>query len=434
VTGRRGRALPIAAAMAAATACAPAPPAGSGAPVLIVTVDTLRADAVGAYGANGRTPAIDAFFAAGTRFENAVSPAPCTVPAVARLLTGRFEWRRARATLAERLRAARYRTGAVVSQHHFRGDDAAVYARGFDDFDVQPAEARDHHGLSTRDAREVTDRALAWLDARPPGSPWLLWLHYFDPHDPYEPPGAYRPPPGRSPRDGDRRTHLLRERRPNEPWTRAGHIYSPDDVRHLRGLYRGEVAYTDAQVGRVLERLAERGEVERALVVLTADHGEQLGEGGRWDHCTSLLEEEIRVPLLARAAGGELGAPVRREAVSTLDVVPTVLAWLGLPPADGAEGRDLATAVDASRTVLSLWSPAASVRDAHWKLVENARARRLHPVRPVPPYDRQDHAAREVDATARLSAALADAAALRERLSDEEAALRERLRAIGYAE
>lgn len=414
-------------------------PTRAGAPILLVTVDTLRADAVGLLGGGDATPAIDAFFGAGQVFENTVSSAPCTVPSVAQLLTGRFAWEAPAATLAEGLREAGYRTGAVVSQHHFRGgDEAAVYARGFDGFDVQAAGERDRHGLSTRDAAAVSERALAWIAERPAGTAWFLWLHYFDPHDPYEPPAPHRPPPGASRRDGDRRTQLMRERRPGEPWTRAGHIYGEDDVRHLRALYRGEVAYVDAQLGRVLAALEARGEAADALVLLTADHGEQLGEGGRWDHCTSLLEEEIRVPLLVRAGGRWPAGGRRSDAASTLDLLPSVLAWAGVPAPAGLDGRDLARP-DPARRVLSFWSPAASVRDSAWKLVERVDAEgegavRLHPVRATPPYERSDHAAARPEVLAGLRRALAGRRAERLRLQEREAAVRERLRRLGYAE
>src|SRR5262245_40168861 len=182
---------------------------------LLITVDTLRADHVGGYGyARATTPELDAFFAGGTRFELALSSAPCTVPSIQQLLRGSFEAAEPGAAPISRLADRGFATAAIVSQHQFH-KQLELYRRGFEHFDIQPRSQVDRHGMTARAAREVTDRALAWLAERPRGRPFFLWLHYFDPHDPYEPPPEHRgfDAGNRSPRSGDRRSDLKREKR-----------------------------------------------------------------------------------------------------------------------------------------------------------------------------------------------------------------------------
>ena len=164
--------------------------------VILVTIDTLRRDHMSVYGYERETtPKIGRAFRDGLRFENAQTTAPCTLPAVAQLLTGALRPVN-KPRLADRLRDAGWRTAAIASHHHFRrardGEPRFKYARGFEDFDLQRADQLDRHRMTTRDAGEVTDRALAWLDANASAGRFFLWLHYFDPHDPYQPPADYR--------------------------------------------------------------------------------------------------------------------------------------------------------------------------------------------------------------------------------------------------
>jgi arylsulfatase len=358
--------------------------AGCGAPAprnaLLISVDTLRWDHVGLLGYPRRTtPRLDAFFAHRTIFENAVSPAPCTLPALAQLLYGSYVPRPDHFSLAETLRTHGYATAAFVSQHQLRPDWhrggagarlAEAAADGFEVFDVQGPRQVDRHGMSARTAREVSARALAWLaDAR---EPFFLWLHYFDPHDPYEPPPRHREfdRGNGSPRSGDRRLDLMRGRQPGEPWFEAGRIFDARDVQHLVNLYDGEIQFADAQLGRVLDALAERGLADSTVVVFVSDHGEWLGEGERWDHCQTLREVEIRVPFLW-SVGGKPLAGLGRVAVpvSTVDLAPTLLAVLGVEyPADAFDGVDLHRPPQ-RRSVFADWRGATAVRRGPWKLV-----------------------------------------------------------------
>lgn len=363
---------------------------GGGAParpnVLLVTVDTLRRDHVGLYDyERDTTPHLDAFFGEGTTFERATSPSPCTIPAVLQTLTGALDFDERRPRLAESLRRAGYTTAAVVSQQHFRSAEgpAPAYARGFDSFDVQGAEHVNQHGGSARLAAEVSDGALVWLGARDAQRPFFLWLHYFDPHDPYEPPAEHRVFPEPVPTlDGDRRTPMIAdleaalaaadEATLEEMWARPnryghhGSIFSEDEAATLVSYYDAEIRYTDEEIGRVLGALGDAGVLEDTLVVFTADHGERLGEDDRWDHCQSLHGYEIDVPLMVsrRPPGG----PARvQHAVSTVDVVPTILRAAGVAFEEGDfDGRDLFA--PERPPVYAVWKTGRVLLEDRWKL------------------------------------------------------------------
>jgi choline-sulfatase len=313
--GRLTRATAILAALLRCACSAPTPDPPSD--LLLIVIDTCRQSRMSLYGyRDPTTPHIDAFAAEGVVFDLAVSHAPQTLPSVASLLTsmhppehgvrvnGLFRLPAARLTLAELLRDAGYHTGAVVSA--FPLDPRFGIEQGFSHYDADfrqslltPPDAV-HGGFEQR-ADEATDKALAWLDAAPDASPWFLMVHYFDPHMPQEPPEGFR----------DR-----------------------------RDAYDGELAFTDAEIGRLLARMQVRGRLDDALVVLVADHGEVLSEEFT-GHAGSLAEPAIRVPLVLHHAG-RLPAGVRVEAaVGLVDVAPTVLEILGLPVPPGFRGRSL---------------------------------------------------------------------------------------------
>ena len=402
-------------------------------------MDTLRADHVGLYGyPRGTTPHLDAFFERGTVFENATSSSPCTIPSIRQYLSGGFDVDPQRPPLAEVLAARGWETAAVVSQHQLDYYTQRDYARGFDHFDLQAPGRVDHHGLSARTADEVSDLAIALLrkhEERGDG-PLFLWLHYFDPHDPYEPPEAFRhfDAGNGSSRSGDRRSDLMRGRAPGEPWVQAGHVFDDEDVAHLRNLYDGEIAFADAQIARVLDFFEARGWVEDAVVVFLADHGEWLGENGWWDHCVTLREEEIRVPFALRVRGGPLG--VHRSAVpaSTLDVVPTVLGLLGIEAPPGRyHGVDLARSAP-GRVVLSMWQETVIARDARFKLfAEGDRVLGLFDTR-ADPGETRNLLGGHPEVRAGLLAELRARAGLRRRVAEEGRRTIEQLKSIGYIE
>ncbi len=349
--------------------------------VLLIVVDTLRADHLGAYGYGPDTsPNLDRLLAGrGTVFEDATSQAPWTLPSVISYLTGRFPGELARArsgemgvpdgvpTLAERLAAAGYRTGAYVANPTVSA--AGGFARGFETFWVPPAVVA---SLSLH-ADEVERRARPWLDAHA-AEPFFLYLHFLDPHDPYA-----------SPDTGGRRSPFYPAYKGKITGDMVhgvalGQVELSDPQRdraQLRALYDSEIAYVDRKIGELLEAI-DPEVLSRTLVVLTADHGEELYDHGGWKHGQTLYQEQIHVPLMVRWDGRVAAGRRVSGAVRLLDLVPTVLDAAGLPAPDELDGVDLLPTLRGMETLprraalsegLS-WGPlrAAAVLD-DWKLV-----------------------------------------------------------------
>lgn len=334
--------------------------AGCGAPappnVVLVSVDTLRADAIGAYGARIPTPALDGLAAGGVLFESALAPAPETGPSHASLLTGLEIGRHgvlrngvplgaAVPTLAGAFAAGGYATGGFVSS--FVLDPRFGWDRGFQRYDAEFPKrgesmhqrvdfARQHRFEGyDRAAPVTTARALAWLETAP--EPFFLFLHYFDPHAPYggAPELTSRVPEAWVQRRARSWLPLLRHEIPG---------LTLDELALMIRHYHAEVMLVDAAVGRVLDALEARGLRDRTLVVVTADHGEGLGQHGSLGHAHRLYEEEVRVPLIlswpaALPQGLRIAAPV-----GLIDVAPTLAELASLPFA-GADGRSLAAAL-----------------------------------------------------------------------------------------
>jgi arylsulfatase A-like enzyme len=299
--------------------------------VLLVSIDTLRRDHVGAYGyARPTTPRLDALAREGVLVQDAVSTSSWTLPAHLSLFTSadpgahggldmHHGFNRRLPTVADRLRAAGFATRAVTSHLYV----SATYGldQGFDHLDFH----------QDRKATDVADRAVDLLD-RFGDRPFFVFLHFYDPHWHYDPPPAAR----------------ARFARPyagslTGQWgdfSRRGRgSVSAEDLQHLLDLYDGEIRYTDDELARVLDHLKARGLDRSTLVVVTSDHGEEFLEHGSWEHQKTLYEEVVRVPLLFRGPGI---AP-RREAgqASLLDVAPTILEWAGAAPLPDAQGRSL---------------------------------------------------------------------------------------------
>jgi arylsulfatase A-like enzyme len=297
--------------------------------IVLVSIDTLRRDHVGAHGyPRPTTPRLDALAREGLTCDDAVSPSSWTLPAHLSLLTsvdpGRhgaidmehtFDGRVP--TLPEALRQEGFATQAVTSHLYV----SSVYGvdRGFDHLDFH----------QDRKATDVAERARDLLD-RFGDRPFFLFLHFYDPHWHYDPPASTRPlfeRPYRGTVTGLWQDFSKRAR------------VSADDVQHLVDLYDGEIRYVDDELGRVLDHMKSRGLDRSTLVVVTSDHGEEFQEHGSWEHQKTLYEEVIRVPLVVR---GPDVAPRRETAqVSLLDVAPTILAWAGLQPWPHAQGRSL---------------------------------------------------------------------------------------------
>ena len=283
----------------------------------------------------GSTPRIDAFAAAALLCERAVAQAPWTRPAVATVFTGLGPLRHgvttladrlpaAAVTLAERLRAAGYRTAAFSTNAHL--GEATGFAQGFDLFAELPRETT---------AEEVGRRALAWLDAQPPGAPVFVYLHILEPHAPYTPPADLRArfAPGVRPRAGTRAGVAAAYAARGAERARR--------VADLERLYDAEVAAADRAFGALLDGLAARRKLDGALVALLADHGEAFDERGALGHAHDLHAETLRIPLIVKLPRQRTG---KRLAVlaQQLDVAPTLLAAAGLGTAPELPGTDLA--------------------------------------------------------------------------------------------
>ena len=324
----------------------PGPPS-----ILLISIDTTRADHLGCYGRQpSPTPHIDRWADEGVVFERALTPIPITLPAHTTLLTGTLPWRHGvrdngvyrvppdLPTLAETLAEAGYDTAAVVGAAVL--DRQYGLDRGFGTYDDVKT-AGGGLAIAERRAEQVTDAALARAEHLRP--PFLLFVHYFDPHAAYDPPAAFA------------------ERYRGEP-------------------YVGEIASVDAEVGRLGESLEARGLLGNAVVVVVSDHGESLGEHGEATHGVFLYQSTLHVPLVVRAPGWPRGRRVSGT-VSLADVAPTLLDLAGLPALEHADGRSLQAAVDGEADPRWLplesefglnsygWSPLVGLTDGQLKWV-----------------------------------------------------------------
>lgn len=331
--------------------------------VLLISIDTLRPDHMSAYGyERATTPFLEEFAAESLRFTHAQSPRAKTTPAIASLLTGLYPHAhgvrdltmpldRRVPLVSEVARRAGYRTGAILGNWVLR-DEGSGLARGFDLWveDLPDIGGVPPHDVPERRAESITDGALVALgleDTSPDGagprrslaregSPWFLWLHYMDPHGLYDPHAdhdifrseAQEPTPWNGPRrPGDR--HPLQVARYNVP-PAADLGGGQFDAAWVRDRYDGEIHGVDAALRRLFERLEADGLLDNTLVILTADHGESLGEHAYWfEHGRYAYEATCRVPLLVRLPGATPG--VRESDISLVDLAPTLLEWCDLP-------------------------------------------------------------------------------------------------------
>ena len=357
--------------------------------LILIMVDTLRADRLGAYGyTTTQTPAIDALARDGVLFEAAIAQASWTKPSVASLFTslypsGHQTYRKLDVlpdrvvTLAEALAAGGYYTAAFVNNPNVSA--AFNFQQGFIEYRyLEPAYffhatestsrlalygglrlirerfvARGkYHEHYYRDAQEVTDQALRWLDARPP-RPFFLFLHYMDPHDPY----FVHPYNGEA---------VARVHTPNP---------DPAEAGRLSALYDGEVAYLDEHLGRLWAYLRQVGLYDGVVIVLTADHGEEFQEHGGWWHGTTLYDEQIRIPLIVKLPDGRQRGRRVAGQVRTIDIGPTLLAAAGVPVPLTMLGHSLLA--EGPVDVMTVFAEEnfegteiRAVRGRDWKLIE----------------------------------------------------------------
>ncbi len=309
--------------------CADSPPRARN--LLFITIDTLRADRLGIYGyARPTSPSLDAFAREAVVFDNAQAHSTWTLPSVASIMTSLYPSSHGCTrsdsaldpsflTLGELLQDAGFRTAAVTNHVFLSGRHGM--SQGYEHFDdelVPQGKAGEGREAFKRLQDAVTsdlisDRGIAWLRQtreEDSGQRWLLWLHYFDPHQAYQ---------------------------VHEGFQSGLDLSSPSDR------YDGEIAFTDHHVGRVLDELAALGLSDDTAVVIVADHGEEFGEHGFKDHGWNLFREALRAPLLMRAPGIEPGRV--GEVVRLVDVLPTALDLLGVPLPPAREGTSLLPAL-----------------------------------------------------------------------------------------
>ena len=329
--------------------------------LLLVTIDTTRADHIGCYGRAGAgTPNIDALAARGVRFEWAFSPVPITLPSHTTILTGtyplyhgvrdngNFQVTPELVSLAEVLKDRGYQTTAFVSA--FPLDSSFGLDQGFelyDDQQTQPGQVKKFQ-VGQRNGSQLLEPTLAWIDRFADDGEFFLWVHFFDPHWPYEAP--------------------------------------PPFSQQHRDPYQAEIAYTDDCVGKVLEHLDAAGVLDETLVVLVSDHGEGRGEHEEDTHALLTYNSTMRVPLVIAGPNVSEGVVVP-QVVSTVDIMPTLLELMDLPALADLQGSSLVpfwtnpgrashTAyVESMRPRLHHeWSELQGVAHDGWKYIEATRA------------------------------------------------------------
>jgi choline-sulfatase len=374
--------------------------------ILLVTLDTTRADRIGAYGyTRARTAHLDRLAAEGVRFERAIAPAPITLPSHASLFTGRYPFGHGVRnngnfylsdrfpTLATVLHDRGYRTAAFVSS--FILDRRYGLGRGFDEYDdhLETGAGQVVNFQVERRGDRTALAASAWLEryvrerssqAEPSGAeaskPFFLWLHLYDPHEPYHPPQPFR------------------------------------DVFADRP-YDGEIAFVDTIVASVRDRLDKLGLLTSTVIAVVGDHGESLGDHGEETHSMFVYEAVLRVPMILWWPGHVPSGQVVRPMVRVIDLAPTLLALAGAPPLPEADGRSLLPVIERrgpgpdsayAETYLPLfymnWSPLRSIQDDRWKYIEAPQPELYDLSRD--PGERENLAGRDAPRTAALQRAL----------------------------
>jgi choline-sulfatase len=328
-------------------------------PVILISIDTLRADHLPAYGyTKVRTPNIDALAAAGTLFERAYSHAPQTLPAHTTILSGQlpfehgvrdnvgFTVKPGQWFVQRALQERGWPTGGFVSAYVLR--TAVGLNQGFDTYDSElpPASGERSIGQVQREGPDTLAAAEKWLDARDRKKPFFLFLHLYEPHKPYAPPARFA-------------------------------SYAP---------YDGEIAYADEIVGRLLDRLRDMGLYDRATIVLLSDHGEGLGDHGEEEHGLFLYQATTQVALIVKLPGQDRARRVATP-VQHIDIVPTILDLVGAPKRSGLRGRSLRPLLDGTGTLPDTgiysealysryhfgWSELYGLTDSRYRLIRAPR-------------------------------------------------------------
>jgi len=391
--------------------------------VLLITLDTTRADRLGCYGyERARTPNLDGLASAGVRFENVYCQVPLTTPSHCSILTGTYPLYHQvhnngsyalpseLTTLAEVLKGQGFQTAAFVGS--FTVDSRFGLGQGFDVYDDKLAEGEAFKPLNAeRKAERVYAAFRSWLD-RSEEKPFFCWVHFFDPHMPYDPPAPY-------------------------------------SIDFADSPYDGEIAYMDHYIGQITAALREKNLLQRTLIVLAGDHGEAFGEKGESGHGVFLYDGTLKVPLIFSAEGRLPKSAVITPRVRLIDIAPSILDMLGIPPPGEVQGTSLLPYVS-GREKRSLgsyvetyfprenygWSELVGLIEGDWKYIKapkpelyNLKTDPEEKINALSQESSQAHALRN-----RLEETIANsssrlASAKRELTSEEQ----EKLRSLGYA-
>jgi arylsulfatase A-like enzyme/Flp pilus assembly protein TadD len=325
--------------------------------VIVITIDTLRPDHLHCYGYGKiETPALDQIAQNGVLFENGVTQTPLTPPSHASIFTGLnppthkvrdtggFILSPSTPTLASLLQqngwdTAAFISSAVLKKRFGLGHGFAVY----DDQMPRPGNAQEFQEDAERRAGDTVDRAVQWLNDRT-DKPFFLWVHLYDPHTPYDPPSPFR-------------------------------------EKYKDRLYDGEIAYTDREIGRLLETVNRKSPADKTIVAVLSDHGESLGEHGEYSHGVFLYDSTLRIAYLLSGPGVPRGLRVKRQA-RAIDFLPTILELLGSPAPAGIEGasltplfhgKDAGTDISYAETLFPKinlgWAELRAIRTNQWKYI-----------------------------------------------------------------
>ena len=334
--------------------------------VLLITLDTVRADHIGSYvpkkpGAKGaKTPNLDTLAARGVRFAHATAQVPLTLPSHACMLTGAYPTVHQLRdmggfvldpkvpTLATMARASGLLTAAFVSSKALSRHFGLL--RGFDVYDDEmPLQDQEGHRIfPERRASVTTDRALSWLRELQAPQQFFLWVHFYDPHEPYDPPAPFKT------------------------------AYSGD-------LYSGEIAYSDEQAGRLINFLEQANLLDRTLIVVISDHGEGLNDHGEATHGVFIYDDTLHIPFILSGPRVPVGRVIR-EQVRSVDLLPTLVEFLGLPASPLAQGVSLWPLIEQGKSITGRnagyayietlypktfmnWSELRGMRTDHWKFI-----------------------------------------------------------------
>ncbi len=334
-----------------ALGCAPAEPDPTAPDVVLIVVDTLRADYLGLYGFPGETsPRLDALATDAAIFERAIAASSLTAPSHASMMTSRFVRSHSigyqngttrlagGTTLAEAFEAAGYDTAAFIGNTVI-GRQTGL-DRGFALYDDKlPERERNRPDYFERTALPTTERALAWLE-RPRSAPYFLWVHYQDPHGPYTPPAPWSEGLEVPAVPGEAPLRLLPQNSGKRGLPAYQYLPGIREPQRYRERYAGEIRHFDTQLGRLMAAVEAASPERETVWLFTADHGESLGEDEFWfAHGHATTPDLARVPFIVRGPGVTPGR--YHDLVHHVDVMPTLLALAGLEPRAGAQGIDL---------------------------------------------------------------------------------------------